>query len=309
MEILDSGSFETCQPNVRAATRVKYSDSSLSLEYLPPEVPTVSIMRNTKLDGDLTPTNSAACKDHTVDDEGEIKASEEKLKGMMMEMNQALNMLSGSVTVHDFSGNQPELVVKNNPASVSEETSDPALLKAISKMKKLDIKLADVTKRERRVKRQRKKLEELLEDGMEPSNALALVQNELNSDEESSAPSSPVFPTELKDKPAQTTVKHKEASHEPCATINLASKTSNKKNPSRPTQDFIKRNIELVQDAGSLVAMTEEEKKRLEVLLDDGIIEDMEEPKETNQYELAVINETAFIPDDSNLERLREIDR
>lgn len=37
-------------------------------------------------------------------------------------------------------------MVKNNPASVSEETSDPALLKAISKMKKLDIKLADVTK-------------------------------------------------------------------------------------------------------------------------------------------------------------------
>lgn len=55
--------------------------------------------------------------------------------------------------------------------------------------------------------------------------------------------------------------------------------------------------------------MTEEEKKHLELLLDDGIIEDMEEPKETNQYELAVINETAFIPDDSNLERLREIDR
>lgn len=63
-------------------------------------------MRNTKLDGDLTPTNSVACKDHTVDDEGEINASEEKLKGMMMEMNQALNMLSGSVNAHDFSGNQ-----------------------------------------------------------------------------------------------------------------------------------------------------------------------------------------------------------
>ena len=29
---------------------------------------------------------------------------------------------------------------------MGEETSDPALLKAISKMKKLDVKLADVTK-------------------------------------------------------------------------------------------------------------------------------------------------------------------
>ena len=33
----------------------------------------------------------------------------------------------------------------NDSVSI-EESSDPALLKAISKMKKLDIKLADVTK-------------------------------------------------------------------------------------------------------------------------------------------------------------------
>ena len=55
--------------------------------------------------------------------------------------------------------------------------------------------------------------------------------------------------------------------------------------------------------------MTDEEKKRLGQLLEDGIVEDMEESKETNHYELALINETAFVPDDSNLERLREIDR
>ena len=55
--------------------------------------------------------------------------------------------------------------------------------------------------------------------------------------------------------------------------------------------------------------MTEEEKKRLEELLEDGIVEDMEEPKETQHNELALINETAFTPDESNLERLREIDR
>lgn len=67
--------------------------------------------------------------------------------------------------------------------------------------------------------------------------------------------------------------------------------------------------IQLVQDAGSLVAMTEEEKKRLGQLLEDEIVEDMEEPKEANHCELALINKTAFIPDESNLERLREIDR
>ena len=55
--------------------------------------------------------------------------------------------------------------------------------------------------------------------------------------------------------------------------------------------------------------MTEEEKKRLGQLLEDEIVEDMEEPKEANHCELALINKTAFIPDESNLERLREIDR
>ena len=64
-----------------------------------------------------------------------------------------------------------------------------------------------------------------------------------------------------------------------------------------------------MQDAGSLVAMTEEEKRRLEELLEDGIVEDIEEPKETQHNELALINETAFTPEQSNLERLREIDR
>lgn len=55
--------------------------------------------------------------------------------------------------------------------------------------------------------------------------------------------------------------------------------------------------------------MTEEEKKRLEQLLEDGVVEDMEETKEIHHHELAVINETAFVPDETNLERLREIDR
>lgn len=64
-----------------------------------------------------------------------------------------------------------------------------------------------------------------------------------------------------------------------------------------------------MQDAGSLVAMTEEEKKRLEQLLGDGMIEDIEEPKETCHHELALVNEIAFVPDENNHERLREIDR
>lgn len=75
-----------------------------------------------------------------------------------MEMNQALSdMLTATdlntsqvvfikhiiVCINIVCGYQAEEI---DPVSVGEETSDPALLKAISKMKKLDVKLADVTK-------------------------------------------------------------------------------------------------------------------------------------------------------------------
>ena len=75
-----------------------------------------------------------------------------------MEMNQALSdMLTATdlntsqvvfikqiiVCINIVRGYQAEEI---DPVSVGEETSDPALLKAISKMKKLDVKLADVTK-------------------------------------------------------------------------------------------------------------------------------------------------------------------
>lgn len=75
-----------------------------------------------------------------------------------MEMNQALSdMLTATdlntsqvvfikdiiVCINIVHGYQAEEI---DPVSVGEETSDPALVKAISKMKKLDVKLADVTK-------------------------------------------------------------------------------------------------------------------------------------------------------------------
>ena len=63
-------------------------------------VPTI---KNTKLDGDLTPPNSTVLGD-TVDNGGE--QSEEKLKEVMKEMNQALKMLSGSVIAPDSATSQ-----------------------------------------------------------------------------------------------------------------------------------------------------------------------------------------------------------
>lgn len=66
-------------------------------------VPTI---KNTKLDGDLTSPNNAVSRD-TIDSDGEqINASEEKLKEVMKEMNQALNMLSGSAVTPNSATNQ-----------------------------------------------------------------------------------------------------------------------------------------------------------------------------------------------------------
>jgi len=55
--------------------------------------------------------------------------------------------------------------------------------------------------------------------------------------------------------------------------------------------------------------MTEEEKKRLEILLDDETVEDIEETNKAGCYDLILASETAFLPDGNNLERLRVIDR
>jgi len=70
-------------------------------------VPTVSEIRNSKPDVDpvTTSANTAVTKSLAVNN-GEQIASEEKLRGMMTEVNQTLKMLSGSVTADNSSINQ-----------------------------------------------------------------------------------------------------------------------------------------------------------------------------------------------------------
>jgi len=55
--------------------------------------------------------------------------------------------------------------------------------------------------------------------------------------------------------------------------------------------------------------MTEEEKKRLEFLLEDETVEDIEEINKTACRDLVLPTKTAFLPDTNSLERLRVIDR
>jgi hypothetical protein len=72
-------------------------------------------------------------------------------------------------------------------------------------------------------------------------------------------------------------------------------------------QDFIKRNIELAGDAGGSLAMTEEEKKRLEVLLgEDDACTSSSESQEPNKG--AVVAFSGYGYDQDNLEKLWSID-
>merc|ERR1712096_557890 len=72
------------------------------------------------------------------------------------------------------------------------------------------------------------------------------------------------------------------------------------------TTDFIKRNIELAKDAGSMVQMTKEEKERLTVLL-----QDIEEKDGQNcvQISTTTTENSGYQPEVEDRARLEEINK
>ncbi|XP_028398355.1 fibrous sheath-interacting protein 1-like isoform X2 [Dendronephthya gigantea] len=78
----------------------------------------------------------------------------------------------------------------------------------------------------------------------------------------------------------------------------------NKKDGKMRKRDFIKRNILLAADANNMVAMTEEEKKRLEEILSD-VGDLMEEP--VNKESL-ILYGSGFVPSQEEAEQLADID-
>ncbi|KAH3847817.1 uncharacterized protein LOC127873703 [Dreissena polymorpha] len=80
----------------------------------------------------------------------------------------------------------------------------------------------------------------------------------------------------------------------------------------RKGKDFIKRNKELAADANNLIAMTEEEKRRLDDLLADmdtlPDIADNMHLDENNPFQIAVKPGDGFIPDEDELRSLTSID-
>ncbi|XP_070578730.1 dentin sialophosphoprotein-like isoform X2 [Ptychodera flava] len=74
--------------------------------------------------------------------------------------------------------------------------------------------------------------------------------------------------------------------------------------------DFIKRNIDLASDAGNVIAMTDDEKKRLEELLGDVemLKEDNEENANFNPFALQITPGLGFRPDEQEQKELNDID-
>ncbi|XP_002730798.2 uncharacterized protein LOC100375256 [Saccoglossus kowalevskii] len=76
--------------------------------------------------------------------------------------------------------------------------------------------------------------------------------------------------------------------------------------------DFIQRNIQLASDAGSLIAMTDDEKKRLEDLLADVEMlkedDDDNENADVNPFQLKVAPGFGFQPDQNDAKTLQDID-
>ncbi|XP_072182342.1 fibrous sheath-interacting protein 1-like [Diadema setosum] len=230
--------------------------------------------------------------------------------------------------------------------------TDPELRRAIKKMRKLDRILSTKVTREREVKRQRKllhhqlevELDSIKEEGGGKSREatenttrfLALVppishDEGVNTDD---IPSTPVFATQ----PPEGSPSHRAASSSSNqqSTSERRSRRSSKtspretKNQRRPrppgggggggTQgrkedepDFVQRNIDLASDAGSLIAMTDDEKKRLEDLLQDVEMLGEEDPTEATQPEVAGLQlkampGTGYKPDTDSQKLLEDID-
>ncbi|XP_053399953.1 fibrous sheath-interacting protein 1-like [Mercenaria mercenaria] len=88
--------------------------------------------------------------------------------------------------------------------------------------------------------------------------------------------------------------------------------TEGRKHKKKRKKDFIKRNKELAADASNAIAMTEEEKKRLDDLLKDVAnipdIPEHAELDESNPFQLAVKPGEGFVPDPEELRSLTSID-
>lgn len=279
----------------------KHGQTMGFLEELPPEVVSVSIdedvvseddseiishVENDVVVEDLFERNTtvqSGVTDEYTDEEEEVNVSEG-------------NTRDKNVHVMKHTVSQDE--------SSHEAEQDPKIRKGLEKIRKLDAILADKLQKEKDVKTQRKQLEKRwreeinqldqlreqeghgkIELGVGHALALGPPIDENQADEIESVPVTPVFATQpFTSEPDSISSPSERGISSSCDSWaeqdldEVESKTSkrtrkrkgNKQSKTKgKEQNFVKRNIELAADAGSMIPMTEAEKKRLEELLSD----------------------------------------
>eukprot|EP00118_Oscarella_pearsei_P014989 m.131936 g.131936 ORF g.131936 m.131936 type:complete len:503 (+) comp38056_c0_seq3:43-1551(+) len=225
----------------------------------------------------------------------------------------------------------------------AEEESQPSvkinegasvLKKALAKIEKLDKILAERVKKEKELKQQRLDIEkqiQLLEDqqlrehlerqksyGRSKKETAKLAMQKNEREEERPLPLQRQELVEIAESDCSTT-----ETPVPSGTVtplfatqpgNLASgrqsvttdKDSEQAEDKRKELDFIKRNIALAADAGSTVAMTAEEKKRLDELLFDIGAPD-EAQVETSNTAVQVLTGEGYVPCEGDLKALESL--
>ncbi|XP_019643800.1 PREDICTED: fibrous sheath-interacting protein 1-like [Branchiostoma belcheri] len=202
----------------------------------------------------------------------------------------------------------------------NEETiEDPKLRAAIKKMEKLDRILAKKVLREKEVKRQRMDLFKRLKDEMGD------IKPEGRDEQKEVSHNTMKFlalaPPDSHNQGGQSS---RTASQQSSVTgaaggkedqrrrRRAKKKTSSKEEGSTDKEkpDFIKRNIQLASDANSLIAMTDDEKKRLEELLENIDTEEDNQAGDTpvNPFQLSLVPGTGFTPEEDDIKALRDID-
>ncbi|XP_076463690.1 uncharacterized protein LOC143295898 [Babylonia areolata] len=225
---------------------------------------------------------------------------------------------------------------------------EPELREAYIKMRKLDRILEKKMKKEREVKRDRILLERRIREEISSLKANGRVQRDIQSNTDKylalalppshnegvvvdEPPVTPLFQTQVDENDVKE--RRKQAATAPVAEEDSQSSTASSRTEGTAStmdseslsgkhgrrkkrkKDFIKRNKELAANANDTIAMTDDEKKRLQELLSDvdALAEIPEEgmsiSEEDNPYQLVISPGEGFLPSDNELRTLTAIDQ
>ncbi|XP_043940038.1 fibrous sheath-interacting protein 1 [Protopterus annectens] len=231
-----------------------------------------------------------------------------------------------------------------------EESKDPQLQDAIKKMKKLDCILAKKQTKERMVKKLGQELRKKLWDELESSRPVGCSESSeeavntrqfmaLSPSQSTTTTDVPrafedatfvsVFPTqlptevsEMAEKQSEYNVKDKveEAASSSSRTdeednsSQCSSRHHKRQRNSKRQKNFIKRNVQLVKNAGCSTFLTDDEKQRLAELLadidaDDSRNTELPVAEDSSLWDLPLSAGEGYTPESSELQQLEDIDQ